>query len=40
LISLEENKNIPFDIKRVYYILILKAMSEGAFMPIKNSSKF
>lgn len=31
LISLEENKNIPFDIKRVYYITDMKSESPRGF---------
>ena len=40
LISLEENKNIPFEIKRVYYIFNTVEGSRRGFHAHKNSSKF
>ena len=36
LISLEENKNIPFDIKRVYYIFNTKKDTRRGFHAHKN----
>jgi UDP-2-acetamido-3-amino-2,3-dideoxy-glucuronate N-acetyltransferase len=36
LVALESNKNIPFDVKRVYYLTDLKSMEPRGFHAHKN----